>query len=650
MSTARAPRKRLVATVTAALTLTVIVTGTIVYLARDNDGENPAGRGLTSDAQVDPATATTVVSDDGALRVEIPAGAVAGAGTVSVDAATGRGGRAGWAIELDGTELVNDATLRFKTPELAKGEPLPTVRYAATPGGRYRFAAPTSSDTEEIVVATDHFSFWTLDVWGQLLASTTTWVSDKLDKLASLPSTGNEPRCEGEQAVRAAGYKVTSDPGRRVYWCLGTARNQPVLKVVNGRGYGVAVEYAPGLTVTTTDRGGTLDILADAMRPPPSRRVNKVELLPPGNKIEFALAASRTTGAEVTLNAGAYLLTAASFAVDTVTMVMRKAGVRTSNPKKPEQQLLIALQAQKCMNSLTSMARTDLSTPANATSFFNDALAAAFDCVAAAIDDIDLGVVNDALVGPLVWLVSGLSAVVNGAVGVADGLSDIDGYQITITAAPVEDPTQKIVIDPFTKKGLAPGWKLDGGLSDSSYIIDCSPDRGSPHAVGAGTHACGGTASAANACWTSKFDVNEVWCLNALDINDRTLRAYPAADPVNENTAAPAVPEPLFLELSDGSTWWFRIGGAWGGRADDLVGAYGCMNKKGVCGAPRPAGTDGSVILVPQRGGVATVDRSEPVWKVRVGLLGDPNTDYPNPKWMGVTKAWFITGHLWDRN
>jgi hypothetical protein len=198
------------------------------------------------------------------------------------------------------------------------------------------------------------------------------------------------------------------------------------------------------------------------------------------------------------------------------------------------------------------------------------------------------------------------------------------------------------LIDPFTATGLKPGWRL-GRSYQGGYYVDCAYDHASPNAVGPSTHWCGGTADAANACWSGQFSTAELWCLNTFDMDDRTLRVIDATN-VNDDTPSPEEPDPLFLQLKDGSRWFYRIGGAWGGRADGLNPVYGCINDVGVCGT-RPNGTDGYLILIGD--GVPMIDMSHDTWRVRIGLFGDPRHEFPPPTWVEVSRAWFIAGHRW---
>jgi hypothetical protein len=81
------------------------------------------------------------------------------------------------------------------------------------------------------------------------------------------------------------------------------------------------------------------------------------------------------------------------------------------------------------------------------------------------------------------------------------------------------------------------------------------------------------------------------------------------------------------LLLSDGNRCRLRNGGAWNGRDDGYNGAYRC-------------GGDVAV-LVQQDGLGGPIDRSSPVWTVKLGKLGPPGAALPPPVTVKVVTAWF---------
>jgi len=48
-----------------------------------------------------------------------------------------------------------------------------------------------------------------------------------------------------------------------------------------------------------------------------------------------------------------------------------------------------------------------------------------------------------------------------------------------------------------------------------------------------------------------------------------------------------------------------------------------------------------AVLVLPSQGATAAIDRSMPVWTVKIGQLGSPTADFPPPQTHSVTTAWF---------
>ena len=163
-------------------------------------------------------------------------------------------------------------------------------------------------------------------------------------------------------------------------------------------------------------------------------------------------------GVMVQPDPGAYLLSALDLAVATYTMAMERVGVSGATDK-----LLTVLKGQQCLGAFTDMATTELATPQQAQEFLTQALEMSFDCVALSAKQVDLGILNQAVVGPVVWLLSGVRTATDGIVAASDIVLDVDGYRIEIdhTIAPeVTDETVKDLLIPAGTcgDGSSIGW------------------------------------------------------------------------------------------------------------------------------------------------------------------------------------------------
>ena len=147
----------------------------------------------------------------------------------------------------------------------------------------------------------------------------------------------------------------------------------------------------------------------------------------------------------------------------------------------------------------------------------------------------------------------------------------------------------------------------------------------SPAAVGNNIYSCEPAQAAAEVCWPAPASV---LCL--MDPWSKALRRFaapgslPAVDP-------PATPMPFALQLGDGTRCILPNGINWGARADDMVPAYGC----------NPGKTSIGVLIAPGDDPVSAIDRSQPVWVVRVGELGPRDTPFESPRRHAVNMAWF---------
>lgn len=147
----------------------------------------------------------------------------------------------------------------------------------------------------------------------------------------------------------------------------------------------------------------------------------------------------------------------------------------------------------------------------------------------------------------------------------------------------------------------------------------------SPAAVDKDIYSCEPDQAAAQVCWPAP---GSVLCI--ADPWSKALRRFPSPGALPA-VDAPATPMPFALQLDDGTRCVLPNGVDWGGRADDMVPAYGC----------NPGKTSRGVLIAPDQDPVSAIDRSQPVWVVRVGELGPRDTPFESPRRHAVTMAWF---------
>jgi hypothetical protein len=169
------------------------------------------------------------------------------------------------------------------------------------------------------------------------------------------------------------------------------------------------------------------------------------------------------------------------------------------------------------------------------------------------------------------------------------------------------------------------GYRQLPDRAESSNVVDVFGCLVSPAAVSPGIYYCAPAAAGADVCWRS--GPGALLCLD--DPWSKGLRRVTYADPLPQVQPA-AAPKPLALQLEDGTQCRLRNGGAWGGRDDGLVGAYGCAGE-----------TLAVLVAVSPTGGESPIDRSQPLWTVKVGALGSGAAHLPPPQTRAVSTAWF---------
>ncbi|ORB82663.1 hypothetical protein B1987_00950 [Mycobacterium kansasii] len=168
------------------------------------------------------------------------------------------------------------------------------------------------------------------------------------------------------------------------------------------------------------------------------------------------------------------------------------------------------------------------------------------------------------------------------------------------------------------------GYREAPAQSNVTAVDNCTTP--SPSAVADNIYYCSPSAADAGTCWPSAPEsllcVDNPW--------DQRLHRVTYGGPLPPVHPI-ATPDPFALALDDGTRCLLRNGGAWGGRDDGYVGVYGC-------GA---SNSNLAVLWLPSQGAGTCVDRSAPVWTVRVGQLGTPGQHFPPPQTHAVATAWF---------
>lgn len=189
-------------------------------------------------------------------------------------------------------------------------------------------------------------------------------------------------------------------------------------------------------------------------------------------------------------------------------------------------------------------------------------------------------------------------------------------------AGPQDGGTEVIVVSPVSQGAIDPEYSISDEYPDP---VDCSDGLSSPAGVTANTYRCGFNALQAVACVEDPAMESSILCLE--DGWGRELRRFSVTGlgptPITDE------PEPLNVELVDGSRWYMRVGGGWSPTPEGTFPVYACRD-----------GCVGEQVLVLTEDGPA-IDTSTPLWTAHIALMGDPSA-LPPPVQVEVARAWFI--------
>lgn len=458
------------------------------------------------------------------------------------------------------------------------------------------------------------------------------------------------PTCDGDipDWADSTTFIETHHRSNPVLWCAGHDTQHPELLVVKARvnrGYGSFAETAatPAWTYNSTFDQGAFDTALAAITELDQTLAQSVteltgggRLVGPGQEISFGFSEDAVRAVEV----GQPLVTLALPGIDGFLATSIAQAVTQSGEMLLEGSLAAVIGVASCSTDLAGV--DDIQTASRAAitciSGFDDLIAqkVALGLLTTGMSPQAAGKAAGATLAKFtVWLAL-IGPVFNIMNYTADSMLPDSARTLTVFVTitrPATNPTEVIVLNPFTADGtLKAGYTLDD-LTTQMPVQCFSASRS---AVTGGTHDCGGTADSTHSCWASPRYPGQVACMTTPWRAELLLRRA-------ENltaTAAPDNPEPLGIELVDGTRWWLRHGGSWGTAADGRVGAYGCDSAD--CSYEQT----GLYLAVVTLDTSPVIDESTPTWTVLVGELGSPDDEVPPPTRIAVAKAWFIASDL----
>ena len=360
----------------------------------------------------------------------IPAGTLAGSGTVTARVATPPAAAPGGLqlngmtveINLVGTSIVGQVEISL--PARPPAGPAPTLAYYNSATNAW-VAVPSVYDAAEGTVTTRsrHLSVWTV-----LVADTAEVLSQAKDLLAGVFGTEDHaeaPICSSSSGAAAKGIQVTGPGQNLVRWCWGDSGASPTVGVVDNRGYAVELDYpASWSTAAIGDADSVETALIDdvAKYLTAAAAGQKVAIIAPGKGLQFSVPPGMTGSILVQPSVPAYLLSGLGYGVDTLEMAYGKLPGTKIDASKTAQAVDLMFAAKDCVLQLDELFTNKVQTAHDAGAVFRNAAAIATSCLADQWEKAygDTGAWREFIVGVLLWLSDGIKLAFNGMEAAVD--------------------------------------------------------------------------------------------------------------------------------------------------------------------------------------------------------------------------------------
>jgi hypothetical protein len=420
--------------------LVLLLLAPLAFVAACSSHKNDPG----SAVDVAPGKAAALVMPGGA-RVEVPAGAVSGAGRLtgsvvsSPPAAPDGLAFDGKVFDFHVDKATVTAPVTVSLPVAAQGPDVAVLAYYDEASTSWRPAEARYDAAAHVVAGqSPHLSVWT--VFRVDTAAISAAAGDLLKGFFGAAEKAPRLTCPHADRATAQGVKVASDSGDLVTWCVGVDdRGAAVLQVADNRQYAVEVEYPAAWTMR---RLGAADPIADRvvgyvsglLTSAPAGR--KAVIVPGGHVVQFTLAAGASGLAETRPSPPGYLMDALMYGVDTLAMTFGKLpwGPKPS-ASTTARAVDLALKAKDCLSSFEGLIRNEVTDAHAAGVVFRTAAQYAVGCLAKGWEIAYgfTGALGTFLVGVALWLVDGVRLVVDGLQAALDTLVYWRSYRIRVS-------------------------------------------------------------------------------------------------------------------------------------------------------------------------------------------------------------------------
>lgn len=389
----------------------------------------------------------------GGLRVDVPAHAVTGDGTLSATvrsapAAAPRGmeltGQV-YDLHLAGTSLAAPVMLTVPVPRPsgqggAAGPDTALLAYYDRASGQWQPVSATFHPASgTLTAAVGHLSIWSvLQLASQQALNSARRALDSFLGAATVIS----PSCPNAGQLASAGVTVTADPGDLVKWCADDSNGTAVLRIADNRGYAVEASYPAGWPVT---RPGTMDPVTSAILsgvPALSLRAGgpdvQTVIIPGGQEADITPQAGASGIVLAAPSPEGIITDALSYAASTLAMTYGDLPGTRPAPKSTATAVADAFADADCAAKMDSVIRNpDVSTPGAAGALFRTFADIAAGCIAMHWSGA-YGITGPAaafVTSTLLWFANGLNGVIEDSQAAVDSALYWNGYHITVRQA-----------------------------------------------------------------------------------------------------------------------------------------------------------------------------------------------------------------------
>jgi hypothetical protein len=432
----------------------------------------------------------------GGLRVDVPAHAVTGNGTLSAavrsaSVAAPHGMKLTgpvYDLRLAGTVLAAQVKLTIPVPRpsgqgATAGPGTALLAYYNQASGQWQpVSAIYHPAAGTITASTGHLSTWSvLQLAGQQVLDNARRTLKSFLGAVTISS----PSCPDTGQLASAGVTVTADSGDLVKWCADDSNGATVLRIVDKRGYAIEVSYPAGWPMT---RPGHLNPVTQSILsglPALSLRAGgpnvQTAIISGGQETDITPQPGASGIVLAAPSAEGIIIDALTYAASTLTMTYGDIPGAAPTPESTAKAIAAAFGDASCVAKMDSVIQnSDVSTAEAAGALFRSFTDIAAGCLAGLWPGA-YGLTGGAatfVTGTLLWLADGLNGVINDSQAAVDSALYWHGYHITVRSARAQPWTgSRVTITPGSLGDVRIGMTMRQAAAAAGEQLTLVADR-----------------------------------------------------------------------------------------------------------------------------------------------------------------------------